>query len=155
IAMKWTLRPLKDIGALAREWDELNEGSGGLPFLRSDFVIPLAEVFADQGEKIAICESEGAIAAMGILSRTRLGQWTTFQPSQLPLGSWLMRRRMNVESLLSGLAKSLPGFTVMIGLTQQDPESHPRPASSERIQTLDYIQTARVSIKGTFDEYWA
>ena len=31
----------------------------------------------------------------------------------------------------------------------------PRPAESPRLQTLDYIQTARLPIAGSFDDYWS
>jgi CelD/BcsL family acetyltransferase involved in cellulose biosynthesis len=36
-----------------------------------------------------------------------------------------------------------------------DPDVLPRPTPSPDVDTLEYIETARVSIGGTFDEYWA
>jgi CelD/BcsL family acetyltransferase involved in cellulose biosynthesis len=58
------------------------------------------------------------------------------------------------EHLLSALAKSLPGTTLIIGVTQQDPSCIARPTRSRRLHTLDYIQTARAPVTGSFDEYW-
>src|SRR4030095_896369 len=47
-----------------------------------------------------------------------------------------------------------PGLVLSIGVTQQDPDCAVRPAASHRLRTLDYIQTARVPVAGTFEDYW-
>jgi hypothetical protein len=92
---------------------------------------------------------------MGLLSRRAWAHWESFQPSQLPVGAWVMRPRQDFESLLSALAKRLPGAALLIGVTQQDPAYIPRPTDSPSLQTLDYIQTARLPVSGSFDDYWS
>jgi CelD/BcsL family acetyltransferase involved in cellulose biosynthesis len=44
---------------------------------------------------------------------------------------------------------------VALALTQQDPASVARPPESMLVETLDYIETAALSLDGTFDDYWA
>ena len=153
--MKWTFFPVAQFEQLAPTWNALNEGAGSLPFLHSRFLLPLCEVFGDRNLKLALCESAQGPLAMGIITRKGLAQWETFQPSQLPLGAWVMRPDQDFERLLSGLAKRLPGMALAIGVTQQDPASFRRPAESARLHTLDYIRTAWVPIAGSFDDYWA
>jgi hypothetical protein len=80
--------------------------------------------------------------------------WETFQPSQAPLGVWLHDPQYSITQLMTGIFQALPGVTLVAGITQQDPDQVSRPACGRNIETLDYIQTARVSIQGTFDEYW-
>lgn len=153
--MKWTLHPLEQLDALAGTWDTLNCAAGALPFLDSRFMIPLCREFGEPGLRIAVCESAEGPLAMGIFGRRGAVQWDSFQPSQLPLGAWVMRPGLDLEVLLASLAAKLPGMAVAVGLTQQDPNLHSRPQQSARLHTLDYIQTARLPIAGSFDDYWA
>ena len=67
----------------------------------------------------------------------------------------VMHPGQDYETLLAALARKLPGAVLAVGLTQQDPSSFPRPADSPRLQTLDYIETARLPVAGSFDDYWA
>jgi hypothetical protein len=91
---------------------------------------------------------------MAILRRAGAGRWETFQPSQMPLGAWIQRPGLPIEPLLAGLTRGLPGFAFMLSVTQQDPDVLPRPKEGPRLTTLDYIQTARITINQTFDAYW-
>ena len=152
--MKWTLFPITQFEQLASTWNALNEDAGGLPFLHSRFILPLCDALGDGNLKIALCESTQGPLAMGVLSRRGLVNWETFQPSQLPVGAWVMRSEQDFERLLSTLAKSLPGVALAIGVTQQDPGCVRRPMESASLHTLDYIQTARVPVTGSFDGYW-
>ena len=153
--MKWTFFPIAKFEQLASTWNELNAIAGDLPFLHSRFILPLCDVFGDAKLKIALCEDDSGPVAMGILSRRGLVYWESFQPSQLPVGAWVMRPDQDFQRLLSSLGKSLPDLALVIGVTQQDPGSIPRPTDSSSLQTLDYIQTARVPVTGSFDEYWS
>jgi CelD/BcsL family acetyltransferase involved in cellulose biosynthesis len=153
--MKWTLFPIAELGRLASTWNALNDDAGGLPFLHSRFIEPLCEAFGDGTLKIALCEDARGPLAMGLLSRRGLVRWESFQPSQLPVGAWVMRRGQDFQPLLSALARSLPGAALLIGITQQDPAFVRRPTESPSVQTLDYIQTAHVPVKGSFDDYWS
>lgn len=153
--MKWTFLPVTQLERLAPTWNALNASAGDLPFLHSRFILPLCHAFGDPSLKIALCEnSHGAVAA-GVLSRRGLVHWESFQPSQSPLGAWVMRPDQDFEPLLSTLAKSLPGVALIIGITQQDPGCVPRPTESASLHTLDYIRTARIPITGSFDDYWS
>jgi CelD/BcsL family acetyltransferase involved in cellulose biosynthesis len=152
--MKWTFHPITQLARLASTWDMLNAEAGDLPFLHSRFILPLCEVFGDGSLRIALCENAQGPLAMSVLSRKSLVRWESFQPSQSPLGAWVMRPDQDFEKLLAALAKSLPGAALVVGITQQDPGCIPRPAESPLLHTLDYIRTARVPVTGSFDDYW-
>jgi CelD/BcsL family acetyltransferase involved in cellulose biosynthesis len=153
--MKWTFFPVAQFEQLASIWNALNDSAGSLPFLHSRFIAPLCQTFGDRNLTLALCGSAHEPLAMGILTRKAPAQWETFQPSQLPLGAWVMRPDQDFEHLLSGLSKNLPGVALVIGVTQQDPSCIARPTESAQLQTLDYVQTARVPIGGSFDDYWS
>ena len=128
--MKWTFLPITQLERLAPTWNALNASAGDLPFLHSRFILPLCHAFGDGSLKIALCEnSQGAVAA-GVLSRRGLVHWESFQPSQAPVGAWVMRPDQDFEPLLFTLAKSLPGVALVIGITQQDPGCVTRPMES-------------------------
>jgi CelD/BcsL family acetyltransferase involved in cellulose biosynthesis len=148
--MSWAIHPVSRFGELAPVWNALNDAAGRLPFLNSRFLEPLCEAFGDPELKIAVCED-----AAGLFARRGALQWQTFQPSQLPLGAWVARPGANVPQLLSGLVRALPGFTLAVGLTQQDPDRSPRPPESSRLRTLDYAEIVRLPIAGSFDDYWS
>jgi CelD/BcsL family acetyltransferase involved in cellulose biosynthesis len=152
--MKWTFSPIAQLDRFASTWNALNDEAGGLPFLHSRFILPLCDAFGDGNLRIALCEDARGPLAMGLLSRRSLVHWESFQPSQLPVGAWVMRPDQDFEPLLSGLAKSLPGAALLIGITQQDPAFARRPTASSSVHTLDYIRTARVPVTGSFDDYW-
>jgi hypothetical protein len=122
--------------------------------LTGDFLLAALHAFGTGREKLACLGSPNAPDAMCILWERRGGVWETFQPSQAPIGFWLMRPELDLEAALDRLLKALPGFPLMVGLTQQDPELMPRPADSARVQTLDYIDTARIEVNGDFESYW-
>jgi CelD/BcsL family acetyltransferase involved in cellulose biosynthesis len=152
--MKWTLQPAARLAGLARQWDDLHRSSGASLLLAHDFVAPLLDAFGSGRELLAICERDGAPAAMAIVTPSRRGSWATFQPAQAPLGLWLQQPGLDLEALLAGLVRALPGFPLVFGLTQMDPALMPRPPDSAQLSTLDYIDTARVTLAGTFDDYW-
>jgi CelD/BcsL family acetyltransferase involved in cellulose biosynthesis len=152
--MKWTFFPIKQLAPLAPTWDALNGATGELPFLHSRFMLPLCEAFGDASLKIALCENAQGPVAMGVLARRGLASWESFQPSQSPLGAWVMRPDQDFETLLATLASRLPGAALAVGITQQDPSCIPRPRESSFLHTLDYIRTARVPVSGSFEQYW-
>src|SRR5262252_1703907 len=153
--MKWTFFPITQLERLASTWDAINRQAGELPFLDSRFMLPLCESFGDASLRLALCEDPNGPLAMGVLSRKGAARWESFQPSQAPLGAWVMRSDQAFEPLLSTLTRNLPGAVLVLGVTQQDPSCFPRPAESASLWTLDYIQTARVPVQGSFDDYWS
>ena len=154
IALAWTITPAAGFDRYARLWDEVHSQGSRLPVLDSRFIAIALEVFGTRKESLVIGSADGLPVAMGILHKTNLGTWQSFQPSQAPLGAWVTRGNLPSEKLLASLATALPGFVLGIGLTQQDPELSSRPANEHGIQTLEYIDTAGISITCPFDEYW-
>lgn len=153
--MKWTLLPASDFAAHATRWHELNHASVNSPLLEPAFVQPLLTEFGEGREWLAVCEDGTRTLAMALLQKSRQGAWQTFQPSQQPLGMWLHLPDQNLTTLMDSLLRSLPGLPLVLGLTQFDSWLHPRPADGAQLRTADYINTARITIAGTFDEYWA
>lgn len=154
-AANWTLHPVAHFASVARTWDALCEQSGALPFLRSDFLLPALAEFGAGGEVLAIAGSPAEPVAMGLFIRKRAGTWQTFQPAQLPLGALVTGNTPDVASLARSLMPALPGFALTVALTQQDPAIRARPHETAALGTLDYVDTARVAVEGTFDAYWS
>jgi len=119
------------------------------PFIRA----ALGQLLHGKHRLAAGYEGDKLVAA-GIFVRLGVGRWSTFQPSQLPLGAWLMAPGLDMEPALGSLCRALPGTALMISLTQQDPQTHPRLEGSDTLQTLDYINTAWVEVRGSFEEFW-
>lgn len=58
---------------------------------------------------------------------------------------------------LRSLMQSLPGYAVQLGVLQQDPNcsGFSTADTCNWVEKLDYMQTARIPLEGTFEEYWA
>ncbi|MET0211278.1 MAG: GNAT family N-acetyltransferase [Burkholderiaceae bacterium] len=155
--MTWTIHPLPDARAFAPHapaWDALQARVAGLPFLESGFLLPLLTVFGTGQERLALRGDPKAPSAAAIVVKGGRGQWTTFQPSQLPLGAWLSEPGAALEPLAAGLIRALPQPALALGLTQIDSLFHPRPDDGPRWRGQDYIDTAWVDIDGDFEAYW-
>lgn len=152
--LSWTIVPAVDFDRHAGLWDEIYSAGGQVPVLDSRFIATALEVFGTKKESIVIGSANGIAVAMGVFCKTNLGMWQTFQPSQVPLGPWIVRGNLLGEELLASLTSALPGLVLGIGLTQQDPELFCRPADDQLIHTLDYIDTGRISVECPFSEYW-
>jgi CelD/BcsL family acetyltransferase involved in cellulose biosynthesis len=152
--MNWTVVPATAFAPHAERWRRLHAGSAASPLLAADFVEALLTAFGTGAELLAWYADGGDTEAMAILAPTRFGTWSTFQPSQAPVGLWLQRGSETPGPLLPDLLRALPGAALMVGLTQCDPMLMARPADSAAVHTLDYIQTARITLAGGFDTYW-
>ena len=144
-----------EFAALAPQWDTLNAKNGGVPFLQSAFVRPALEILGDGTEQLAVYGPREQPLAMALVVRDGIGQFRTFQPSQMPMGAFLVTPEIELDVVLGGLMDALSSTTVLLAITQQDPDILRRPAASATIDTVDYIETARVSVAGTFEDYWA
>ena len=153
--IRWELFGAQEFDRHLEQWDELNEAASGPPALAAGFIATLLKEFGTGRELLAVGCHGTTLQAITLLYRKNIGFWETFQPAQAPLGAWINRPPGTLASLAPGLLSTLPGFAVAIGITQQDPELVPRPAENAAVETLDYIETARVTVAGTFDEYWA
>lgn len=152
--MKWSLHPLCAFAPLASEWDRLNRETTHCPLLSSLFLLPLLAQFSSGRERLACCRVDGALQAMLLLEHRDNGVWQTFQPPQAPLGAWVRRQDFDWTTGLPGLIAALPGMALVLGLTQLDPDRDTRPATSATLHTGDYIRTARITLTGSFEDYW-
>ena len=152
--MNWRLSPATAFDANANVWGELHARSATTPLLAYDFVAPLLAQFGNGDELLACCEHEGRVVAMALLAPAGRFSWHTFQPPQAPLGLWLQEPGFAPTALLASLMPALPGVALVFGLTQCDPDLLARPTESSCLRTMDYIDTSRISLTGSFDDYW-
>lgn len=152
--MKWQLFPAARFPEFADRWRALHARGPASVLLDVDFVAPLVDQFAPPGALLACCERQGDTLAMALVAPAGRAAWATLQPSQAPLGLWLMAPDEPLAPLLASLLRALPGLPLVFGLTQADPMLLPRPPDAPDLRTLDYIDTARVTLAGGFDAYW-
>lgn len=153
-ALRWTIYPISSFDEFANDWDAVNQCAGAVPILTSAFVKPALSAFATGGERLAVLRDGAGVQALAIVARRRRGVWETFQPSQLPLGAWVMRPGLDYAAAGRRLLAALPGFAVLLAITQQDPRLHGRPPAGDAVSTLDYIQTGWIELDASFDDYW-
>lgn len=152
--MTWKMLAASEFANYAERWQALNLESGNTPLLEPDFVHASLAAFATGKELLAVYTRDAQVQAMAIVTPRGARSWETFQPSQAPIGMWLQRPALDTAALIADLLRALPGFALVLGLTQRDPDLAPRPADGGAVRTLDYIRTARISIAGSFDDYW-
>jgi CelD/BcsL family acetyltransferase involved in cellulose biosynthesis len=154
--MNWRIVPAARFGEHAARWSALHARQQASPMLAAAFVSSLLECFGSGAEMLALCEDQGQLCAAAVLVPQGAGRWATFQPAQAPVGLWLQAPDVELAPLLDGLMCALPGFPLLLGLTQCDPLLAARPPEAERVRTLDYIDTARIDIgeDSDFDAYW-
>ncbi len=151
--LKWTFHAFAALPSHAMAWDSINAQSGNLPFLETRFLLPLVHELAEQAPRLALChDSSGVLLAATLLQQAGFGRWETFQPSQLPLGAWLVATGQDGLQLARALLHSLPALR--LGLSQQDPRLHTRPAGDALLGLVDYIDTAWIDVSGDFESYW-
>lgn len=153
--MNWHFSPISRFQDYVADWQSLNTGVHASPLLDVAFVVPLIAEYATGKEILARYIKNGQTLAMTVLHRSRAGMWNTFQVSQSPLGMWIHAAGQEPATLADELLRALPGFTLIFAMTQCDPMLVPRPAPAPKFDTLDYIETARITIAGDFDDFWA
>src|SRR5579863_105915 len=150
----WALHSIAKFDEQSRNWDSLNDRGARSPLLTAIFFRNLLQQFGT-GKEILAVRGSVVPTAMAVLQReTRVG-WSTFQPSQAPLGAWIQMPNADTEDLATSLVRTLPGFTLALGISQVDPELVMRPNDTPTLQSVDYIQTSHVTVRGAFDDYWA
>jgi CelD/BcsL family acetyltransferase involved in cellulose biosynthesis len=152
--MNWAVFPAAEFDALAMRWQQLHTQGPASPLLAADFVAALLDNFGSGRELIACLAQAGEPRVMAVLTPTGRGMWATFQPSQAPIGLWLAHPDVDTTAVIPKLLSVLPGTALGLGLTQCDPELMARPPHSASVGTLDYIQTARVTLGRPFEDYW-
>jgi len=152
----WTLYPIDKFPDWQDTWQRLNQQNGASALLSLDFVKPLLQCFGHDDLNLAVyCSQQKNVEAMTIIESTGAGQWQTFQPSQAPVGMWLQLPFLDSKTLTSNLLRAVPGLNWVFGITQQDPTLLTRQQSTGRLSSINYIDTARLSTTGDFDEYLA
>lgn len=152
--MSWRLMPASALAQQRARWDTLHRSGPALALLHYDFVAPLLTHFGSGRELLACYERDGRTLAMAIVTPAGRAAWQTFQPSQAPLGIWLQAPDADREALLASLIGALPGFPLIFGLTQCDPDLMARPRDGGAQATSDYQDTARITLGGSFADYW-
>lgn len=154
--MSWTFQSAsKSFEARSKDWDELNKKGSNHVLLDSDFVAPLLRHFGDDSIVLGV-ENGSSNPAMALLKKKGAGVWETFQPSQAPIGLILSSTADATGQALLDITRGLPGYALQLSVLQQDPEhtSFPEQTASPHIEAMEYIRTARITVKGTFEEYW-
>jgi len=152
--MPWTFAPAENGFAEFRSlWDSVNSSHGNHVLLDSDFVEPLIRYFGSA--KLLIGVSENSCRAMALVHPAAQGVWSSFQPSQAPIGMVLFARDERGEQIRAFL-KSLPRYALQLAVLNQDPDCSAWPPSvaSTDVEVVDYIDTPRLAINSTFEEYW-
>lgn len=152
--MGWEAISVARFDEVAAAWESLNGLMGGVPILEALFVRTALQQFSGGKEYIFCHNSLSEVDCMCILAPKTFTTWETFQPSQMPLGPFLVRPGTSVAEIVPSLIRKLPGWKFGVGLSQCDPISIRRPSAVGMVRTLDYVQTASVPIDGTFDAYW-
>ncbi|WP_310386412.1 GNAT family N-acetyltransferase [Roseateles sp.] len=148
---------------LQAAWDQLNCQRGSLPFLDASAISAALSNFGNGREIVLTGYLREQIVAIFILSKIGRLQWATFQPSQLPLGAWVGAAQVDLYDLVHSLMRGPLGFCLAVSVTQIDPlytprsitEPHSDARQSSDYRIDDYISTASIDIKGSFEEYWA
>ena len=157
-ALSWEILPLADFDKQASRWRALNQRYGNSPLLDPLFLAPALAEFASDGARLAIGRRGEQDAAMSILQQSGRASWQTFQPANAPLGALVLDPMLvpDIGGLApQELARSLPGPALLIGLSQLDPAFLPRPPADSCLEDLDYIETARITLAGDYESYWA
>lgn len=153
--MSCRLMPASEFATIAPLWDALNENHFRHPLLESRFYRLALEHLGGGDEQIAVCGEPERPDAIALIAAGRLGSWNTFQPSQAPLGGLIQVPQLAPADLAHELLNALPMSCQILAMTQQDPDIVARPEHTATLKTLDYIDTARITVDQSFDDYWA
>ena len=153
--MKWTIYPIDQLSRFESAWRNLNESGANLPVLDPDYVFNLVKYLGTGQELLAVCDGTGGPVALAVLTSSKPGVWATFEAGGCPFGIWINDPSVDLDYITTELLRTLPGITFLVSLTGRDPDLTPRPRDEGWVQTLDYIRTPRLSLRGTFKTYWA
>ena len=153
--MTWQLDPIKQFETYQDDWNALNTANKQLPIQEARFVALSLKYFGNGQELLARYRRDNQCLAMAILVKAGPGLWHTFQAHQSPLGTWIHHPSMDFKPLLEDLCKTLKGTVLQLGITQQDPMLYARPGHNAKLNTLDYIDTAKITVTDKFEDYWS
>jgi len=155
--LTWALHPATTLTTPPHRsaWNALNRSTTNQVFMTADAIVCALRNFGNGKETLAIARQGDDVRAMCIVNRQDPFRWSTFQPSQIPLGAYLQHSNASLPHIAESLLKALPGFPLVLSLTQIDPLSMPRCETTPSIRFDDYIETGWVELAGDFDTYWA
>ena len=154
--MGWEYSPARtSFVSMREEWDSLNRAGYDHVLLDSRFVASSLRWLGGEDVLVGV-QKESPGRGMVLVARKGIGRWETFQPSQAPLGMFLVGPDQDPREALLQSLSSLPGAALQLGVLQQDPDfslllTVPR---NDQIQVLEYIRTPRLQLVGTYEEYW-
>jgi CelD/BcsL family acetyltransferase involved in cellulose biosynthesis len=151
---KWHARRLPADSPDISDWIDLYQECGRSPLLHPDFLLAVLREYGGTDTRLLACRDRNKLLAVTALRREGPFRIGTFQPSQAPIGFWLQRPDVSTAQLLSTLAATQPPWRLVLSLTQQDPDLLARPQDSGRLVTSDYIDTARITIATSWNDYW-
>jgi Acetyltransferase (GNAT) domain len=153
----WSNHPASVLASdqnLIQHWDRLNAEHGDLPFLSADVVNSALRILGNGQERLLVATRGSEVLALFLLTPTGKFQWQTFQPSQLPLGSWVCSAHENLVDMARGMLHGPLGFSLSVSITQVDPRIAPPQGDAPDLKQADYIDTGWIDIDGSFDDYW-
>ena len=140
---------------LRASWDGLNGTRGALPFLDSDAMVCALQILGDGSERLLLAHCDGALQAMFLLIPQGAFKWSSFQPSQMPLGAWVARPELALTDLAHSLLRGPLGLCLVLSITQVDPCIASRAIDAPDRRHSDYVDTGWIDINGSFELYWA
>jgi hypothetical protein len=153
--MNWEVVPLAHgLGPYRAVWDTLNASLyGSHPFFDSAFIEPMLNCFATGSEHLCLHNRGGVIDGMLIVIPQRHGKWSLFVPAQAQIAPLFLSAPEDLRSLI----KQLPGLTLALELSHQDPLYTPfsLPLNDPMpLVATDHARTISVRLEGTFEDYW-
>lgn len=149
------LAPGQGLGAHREAWDHLNSQlMAGHAMLDGAFVDALLRHFGNGSVQLAVAREGDAPVAMLLMNRHArgLGVWSNFLPSQTQIGPGLIPAKLE----LGGLLAALPGYARELDLLCNDPRFVDlRELPRLPVRSQPHALTMSVSLKGSFDDYWA
>lgn len=156
--LTWTHHPAHELASNAKlreDWNQLNASTTRQVFMDAEAIGCALKHFGTGKERLFVGTAQGQIVCMAVLSRIDALRWSTFQPSQIPLGAFLIAPHVGLDTASAALLRALPTTTLVLSITQLDPLYVPRPADTATLRLDDYIETGWIELTGTFEEYWA
>lgn len=156
-ALKWRFRPASDLISdeeYRNQWSEFNARTFNVPYMDGEAMAAALAVYGRGDETLAIGTIGDRTVSLLVLRSRRAHRWSTFQPSQLPLGACLIDRGLSLEDMADSLMRALPGFVLVLSLTQIDPLFISRPTDAPALLAENYIDTGWIDLSGSFEDYW-
>lgn len=155
--MSWVIENAFDsFPKYRQQWDELNKETGNHILLDSRFILPLLKKHTAKNKILFALFRSASDPCMLFLQKTGMGTWSLFQPPQQPIGMVLFATSTQACEKIEYLLRSLPGYGLILGITQQDPDyTHFRPRDAKsNMEFVPYIETGRITLNQDFECYW-